>query len=320
MQVAARDISARLPRGLPFYIAGYSTGGSLALSYALDRITPGSDPSLRAPTRVLLFSAAVELVPAAALTRVLDLFAKLPVAAFEKVNWQTIGPEYDPYKFVSFPVNASRQVLIATRRLQRQLLDAEQAGRLGQLPSVVAFQSVVDSTTGANGVTTTVFGRLKGAQHRLVLFDVNRHQRFDLVRRPASGALVEDVTRGFATGARQHTLVLVTNRARDTEEVEVREYTPGQAQPTVTVPGLSWPINLVSVGHVSVPFPPDDPMYGYLPGSGAHGVPSIGSWNVRGEEGAIVIPLGALGRLRANPFWPVLKGQVESIAIADTAR
>lgn len=320
MHVAARDISARLPEGVPFYIAGYSTGGSLALSYALDRITPGADPSLRAPTRVLLFSAAVELVPAAALTRVLDLFAKVPVAAFEKVNWQTIGPEYDPYKFVSFPVNASRQVLIATRRLQRQLLAAEQAGRLGQLPSVVAFQSVVDSTTGANGVTTTVFGRLKGAQHRLVLFDVNRHQRFDLVRRPASGALVDDVTRGFATGARQHTLVLVTNRARDTEEVEVREYTPGQAQPGVTLPGLSWPINLVSVGHVSVPFPPDDPMYGYVPGSGAHGVPSIGSWNVRGEEGAIVIPLGALGRLRANPFWPVLEAQVESIATADTAR
>ena len=135
MHVAARDISTRLPQGLPFYIAGYSTGGSLALSYALDRITPGGDPSLRAPTRVLLFSAAVELVRAAALTRVLDLFAKLPFAAFEKVNWQSIGPEYDPYKFVSFPVNASRQVLKATRRLQRQLLDAEQAGRLGHAPA-----------------------------------------------------------------------------------------------------------------------------------------------------------------------------------------
>jgi alpha-beta hydrolase superfamily lysophospholipase len=317
MRVAARDISARLPRDLPFYIAGYSTGGSLALTYALDSIAPGADPSLRAPTRVLLFSAAVELVPAAALTRILDLFAKLPFAAFEKVNWQSIGPEYDPYKFVSFPVNASRQVLVATRRLQRQLLDAEQAGRLGQVPSVVAFQSAVDSTTGTHGVTTTVFGRLKGAQHRLVLFDVNRHHRFDLVRRPASGALVEGVTHGFATGARQHTLRLVTNRTRDTEEVEVRDYTPGQAQPTVTVPGLSWPVNLVSVGHVSVPFPPDDPMYGYVPGSGANGVPSIGSWTVRGEEGAIVIPLGALGRLRANPFWPIVAQEVEKAALAD---
>jgi alpha-beta hydrolase superfamily lysophospholipase len=319
MRVAARDISGRLPKERPFYIAGYSTGGSLALSYALDRLTPGADPSLRAPARVLLFSAAVELVPAAALTRVLDLFATLPFAAFEKVNWQSIGPEYDPYKFVSFPVNASRQVLKATRRLQRQLADAEAAGRLDQLPAVVAFQSAVDSTTGTHGVTTRVFGRLKGAQHRLVLFDVNRHQRFDLVRRPGAGALVQDLTRGFSTGARGHTLLLVTNRARDTEDVEVREYTPGQSEPTVTVPGLSWPINLVSVGHVSVPFPPDDPVYGYVPGSGANGVPSIGSWTVRGEEGAIVVPLGALGRLRANPFWPVVKQQLEELVAADLA-
>jgi alpha-beta hydrolase superfamily lysophospholipase len=319
MHVAARDISTRLPKGLPFYIAGYSTGGSLALTYALDRATPGSDPSLRAPSRVLLFSAAVELVRAAALTRVLDVFAKLPVDAFEKVNWQSIGPEYDPYKFVSFPVNASRQVLKATRRLQRQLLQAEQAGRLDALPPIVAFQSAVDSTVGAHGITTTVFSRLKGAQHRLVLFDVNRHQRYDLVRRPSSEALVRGVTEGVASGTRGHSLVLVTNRAHDTEEVEVRTYTPGQALASVTQPGLSWPVNLVSVGHVSVPFPADDPLYGYIPGSGAHGVPSIGSWTLRGEEGAIVIPLGALGRLRANPFWPVLRHELETMAAADTA-
>ncbi len=319
MRVAARDISARVPKTLPFYIAGYSTGGSLALSYALDSIAPGADPALRAPTRVLLFSAAVELTPAAALTPVLDMFARLPIRALEKVNWQSIGPEYDPYKFVSFPVNASRQVYRATRRLQRQLLEAEAQGRLAQLPPIVAFQSAVDSTTGTNGVPNVVFGRLRGAQHRLVLFDVNRHQRYDLVRRPMSGALVQQVTGGFTAGTRHHSLVLLTNRARDTDEIEVREYTPGRRDPIVTAPGLSWPSNLVSVGHVSVPFPPDDPMYGYVPGSGANGVPSIGSWTLRGEEGAIVLPLGALGRLRANPFWRVVQQELDTLATADTA-
>jgi alpha-beta hydrolase superfamily lysophospholipase len=319
MHVAARDISARLPSDLPFYIAGYSTGGTLALSYALERITPGADTSMRAPTRVLLFSAAVELVPVAALTRILDLFAMVPIEAFEKVNWQTLGPEYDPYKFVSFPVNASRQVLKATRHLQRQLRAAEAAGRLDQLPSVVAFQSAVDSTTGTHGVTTTVFGRLRGTRHRLVLFDVNRHQRFDLVRRPASRALIDDITQGVSTGTRQHALRLITNRSPETDDVEVRDYAPGQAQPSVTLPGLSWPATLVSVGHVSLPFPADDPIYGFAPGAGANGVPSIGAWTVRGEEGAIVFPLGALGRIRANPFWPVIRQELEGIAVADTA-
>ncbi len=319
MRVAARDISARLPKDLPFYIAGYSTGGTLALTYALDAIAPDADPGLRRPDRVLLFSAAVELVPAAALTRVLDLFARLPFDAFEKVNWQNIGPEYDPYKFVSFPVNASRQVLNATRRLQRQLLDAEQAGRLDAMPSVIAFQSAVDSTTGTHGVTTTVFGRLRDPRHRLVLFDVNRHQRFDLVRRPTSGALVQQVTGGYTDGTRRHTLVLLTNRARDTEDIDVRTYAPGTREPLVSQPGLAWPVNLVSIGHVSVPFPPDDPLYGYAPGSGANGVPAIGSWTVRGEEGAIVLPLGALGRIRANPFWPVVRQEVEALVAADLA-
>jgi hypothetical protein len=88
----------------------------------------------------------------------------------------------------------------------------------------------------------------------------------------------------------------------------------------VTSPGLSWPAHVVSVGHVSVPFPPDDPLYGYMPGSGVNGVPSIGSWAVRGEEGALVLPLGALPRLRANPFWSVLKGQLDAVATGDTRR
>jgi hypothetical protein len=167
-------------------------------------------------------------------------------------------------------------------------------------------------------VATTVFARLKGPQHRLVLFDVNRNQRYDFVRRPGPGALVQEVTGGFGNGTRSHTLALLTNRTRETDEIEIREYAPGRREPIVTVPGLEWPEHVVSVGHVSVPFPPDDPLYGYLPGSGANGVPSIGSWAVRGEEGALVLPLGALPRLRANPFWSVLKAQLDEIATADT--
>ena len=320
VRVAARDIGARLPRDLPFYVGGYSTGGALVLSYALERLAPGGDETLRAPDRVLLFSAAIELVPAAALTPILDLFAKLPFDAFQKVNWQTIAPEYDPYKFNSFPVNASRQVYNATRRLQRELLEIEQAGRLAQVPPVTAFQSAVDSTVGTHGLATMVFGRLSGKQHRLVLFDVNRHHRYDLVRRPASGIVVRDVTSGITSGTRQHIFTLVTNRAPETDEVEIREYTPGQTAPGVTPLELAWPPNLVSIGHVSLTFPPDDPIYGFAPGSGANGVPAVGSWTLRGEDGAIVLPLGALARLRANPFWSVVKQQLDAIADEDSSR
>ena len=49
------------------------------------------------------------------------LFAVVPLPVLDKVHWQDIAPEFDPYKFNSFPVNASRQVNRATRDLQRAL-------------------------------------------------------------------------------------------------------------------------------------------------------------------------------------------------------
>ena len=103
---------------------------------------------------------------------------------------------------------------------------------------------------------------------------------------------------------------MIANRSTETLEVESREYAPGSAEAEATPVGLSWPPGVVSLGHVALPFPPDDPVYGYLPGSGANGVPSLGSWALRGEEGAIVLPLGALSRMRSNPFWEVVVREV----------
>jgi hypothetical protein len=83
--------------------------------------------------------------------------------------------------------------------------------------------------------------------------------------------------------------------------------------------GLDWPHDLVSVGHVSLPFPANDSVYGYLPGSGHNGIPSIGSWLFRGESGAISISLGALTRLRSNPFWPLIDQDIATLVAEDTA-
>ena len=66
VRIAARDVAARATVGQPFYIGGYSTGGTLALQYALDAL---EDPALRRPDRVLLVSPAIELTPVAALAR-----------------------------------------------------------------------------------------------------------------------------------------------------------------------------------------------------------------------------------------------------------
>jgi hypothetical protein len=230
----------------------------------------------------------------------------------EKVRWQEVVAEYDPYKFNSFPVNASRQVNRATNALQGELAAAAADGRIASLPPVVTWQSVVDSTVGSAPTVDVLYARLNGAQHRLVMFDVNRSFRLASVRRPSARELIERVARG----ERRYTLELVSNASPETLDIALYLLAPGK--PVETVPtGLAWPSDLVSLGHVALPFPPDDPVYGIRPGSGRNGVPSLGSLLLRGESGALTVSLGSLTRVRSNPFWPVIEGQIEAMAAAD---
>jgi alpha-beta hydrolase superfamily lysophospholipase len=309
VRLAARDVAARTPPGAPFYVGGYSTGATLALDYALRTL---SDPAPRRPTRILLLSPAIQLTPAAALANVIDFFSFIPIPVLEKVRWQEVIAEYDPYKFNSFPVNASRQVNRATKALQSALAAAAADGRLTALPPVVTWLSVVDSTVGSSPTVDLVYARLSGAQHRLVMFDVNRSAKLVSVQRPAARELIERVARG----QRAYTLELVSNASPDTLDVTLYRLVPGgivEAVPT----GLVWPSDLVSLGHVALPFPPDDPVYGIQPGSGRGGLPSLGSLLLRGESGALTVSLGSLTRVRSNPFWPLVAGQIEELAAAD---
>ena len=83
---------------------------------------------------------------------------------------------------------------------------------------------------------------------------------------------------------------------------------------------LEWPATLVSLGHVALPFRPDDPAYGLEPGSGHDGRPSIGSWLFRGESGAVTVSLASLTRPRSNPFWPLIEETVAELVASDTQR
>lgn len=311
MKLAARDVVTRTAPGQPFYIGGYSTGGTLALLYALDSL---NDPAQRRPDRVLLLSPAIELTRVAVLANIIDIASVVPVPVLEKVRWQEIVSEFDPYKFNSFPVNASRQVNRATRALQRELERAVLEGRIAEMPPVTAWQSVVDSTVGATGTVDTLYARLRGPQHQLILFDVNRSAALRSVQRPAARELIERTERSRPS----YTLDVVTNATTDREGVMVHRLSPGGIV-TEQATDAVWPADLVSLGHVALPFPPDDPIYGFRRGSGRGGIPSIGSWLLRGESGAITISLGSLTRLRSNPFWSLIDAQLGALADADLA-
>jgi len=305
LRIAVRDVTSRTPPGQPFYLGGYSTGGTLALQYALDAL---EDTSLRKPDRILLVSPAIEVPDVAAIANVLDLLSFLPLPVLQKVHWQEIGVEYDPYKYNSFAVNATRQVSRATRALQDALARAVDSGHIQRLPPVITWQSVIDSTVGANGVADALYARLHGAANRLVLFDVNRRRALGSIQRPGTSGLIDRLS----TGKRDYTLEVVANSSEETRAVSVRELAPDGAT-RVRETNLQWPETLVSLSHVAMPFPPDDPVYGLNPGSGHDGIPSIGSWLFRGENGAVTVSLGSLTRPRSNPFWSLIDDDVGAL-------
>jgi alpha-beta hydrolase superfamily lysophospholipase len=311
VRIAARDVASRTRPGQLFYIGGYSNGGALALNYTFDAL---ADSSLRKPDRVLLISPEIEIARVAGLANLLEVFSIVPIPQLQKARWQKVAVEYDPYKYNSFPVNATRQVNRATRTLQHHLEKAAESGRIAEMPPILAFQSVVDSTVGPYGVANLLFARLQGPQHRLVLFDVNRQDALGSVQRPAARALIDRL----ASGARGYTLDIVTNTSAKERRVSIRNLTP-EGRLSVRDTAMEWPATLVSVGHVALPFRPDDPAYGMIPGSGRDGLPSIGSWLYRGEPGAVTVDLGSLTRPRSNPFWALINYDVGAAVDSDLA-
>jgi hypothetical protein len=60
-----------------------------------------------------------------------------------------------------------------------------------------------------------------------------------------------------------------------------------------------------SLGHVALPFPPDDPLYGYAAAPAERHV-QLGSIEIRGETGVLAVPMWVLTRQRSNPFHAYL--------------
>ncbi|MBW2667644.1 MAG: alpha/beta hydrolase, partial [Deltaproteobacteria bacterium] len=101
-------------RGGPIHIVGYSTGGALALNYALDALEGDASP---VPASLVLISPAIGIHPAAALARFKVGLSALP--GLGGLAWLQIVPEFDPYKYNSFATNAGALVHRLTRRVSQ---------------------------------------------------------------------------------------------------------------------------------------------------------------------------------------------------------
>ena len=288
-------------KGQPLHIVGYSNGGALAVNYALAAANESSLPQV---SSLALLSPEIGLTKVAALAiwqARLGTFLGL-----DKLAWNGLMPEYDPFKYGSFAVNAGDVAYRITIEIQRRITELDQNGKLKNLAPILAFSSIVDATVSAPDLVNGLFSRIPQGGHELVLFNINGVADIEPILKWDPAEMFEALQK---IQDRAFTLSLVTNKNALSTEVVLASLAPGGDDSVYTELGLSWPDDVYSLTHVALPFPPEDSLYGGQGNSESPGI-HLGDIALRGERGVLHIPPSEMLRLRWNPFYPFLEDKV----------
>jgi len=284
----------------PFYIVGYSNGGALAVEYALLTL---DDASLPQPSGVVLLSPEIGVSGAAAFAVWQARLGHL--LGLEKLAWNSVLPEYDPFKYGSFSINAGDLAYRITMNIQKRLTAMQGTGKLEKMPPILAFQSSVDATVTPQALVANLFARLPSENNELVLFDINRKvDAEELLKndpRTVFEPLLLNVDRGFD-------LTVVTNESEDSRRVVARRWIDGKEDSSAPTYLNEWPSDVFSLAHVALPFSPDDPVYGGPSATESPGI-QLGNLALRGERGVFRVSGTDMLRLRWNPFFDYVQSR-----------
>lgn len=300
-ELAVKYLHEKIP-DKPVYLIGYSNGAALAIVYALNQI---EDPELPKVSKIIVLSPAIGVTPAAAYA---PLAIKLGhILGVQRLAWSSIGPEYDPYKYTSFAVNAGYVTHRLTIEIREKIDALKAAGSLNSMPPVLGFSSVVDATVVVQDMISNLYDKLPTNGSELFLFDTNNA----LTRLP----LLADDAASFtdpiiADKTRSYTLSLLTNTAPENPQTLVKEFAPGSPTPSVSAAGNSWPNSVYSLAHISLPFSNEDPLYGTVPNPRISDL-QLGALALRGERGISEIPPADMLRMRWNPFHRTMLDEIE---------
>ena len=309
VRLAILHLRKSLSPGRPLYLVGYSNGAALALEYALNSL---ENDQLPRPAGMILISPALTVTPAARFSRLIIAASHLP--GLQKLAWLSRLPEYDPYKYNSFAINAGYQVYRLAEQVQKNLGTLRQKRKMADFPPVLAIQSVVDTTVSSRAVVDQLMAHLHSGRDELILFDVNRDA--DIVSLFARND--QEELASFMQEPTNYGLTLVTNRNPESPEVWEKRRPIGQGMITATPLQLQWPVGVYSLSHVALPIPPDDPVYGV----GTEDKPTLGRVELRGEQRLLLVPADQLMRLRYNPFYNYMEKRILEFArrTADASR
>jgi alpha-beta hydrolase superfamily lysophospholipase len=302
-RLAVREARRRIGPSRPLHIVGFSNGGALAMKYSLDAL---DDAALTRPDRVVLISPMIGITELARFAGVFGWPAVFP--RFARAAWLSVTPEFNPFKYNSFPVNGARQSSLLTRVLQEQIARAARDGRLAGVPPVLTFQSVVDFTVSTRAVVTGLYTHLPANGSELVLFDLNRATKLSPLLRSnfetALDRILPPLPRPFRT-------TIIANASTDAREVVERAVAAGATDERSRMLGLTYPAEVFSLSHVAVPFPVTDALYGLTPGGEESFGVNLGTLSPRGEVGVLILPLDSLIRVASNPFFPYMLERIE---------
>jgi alpha-beta hydrolase superfamily lysophospholipase len=310
-RLAVREAQRHIDPSSPLHIVGFSLGGALALRYALDAI---GDRALRRPDRLVLITPMVGITPFARIAGLAALPAVLP--AFAKAAWLSNLPEFNPFKYNSFPVNGARQSVRVADALQEQISRYAREGKLVKLPPILTFQSVVDFTVSTTAIVSILYARLPSNGSELVLFDVNRSVKFGQLLRSAADIALTSILPG---GPRQYRTTIITNSNSGTNEVSERVIEAGTGSENIRPLGLSFPPGVYSLSHVALPFPMNDSLYGLYPDSTEDFGIHLGALAPRGERNVLIVSMDALLRISFNPFFPYMLGRIEEVIVGHSS-
>jgi alpha-beta hydrolase superfamily lysophospholipase len=227
---------------------------------------------------------------------------------FAKAAWLGIVPEFNPFKYNSFPVNGARQSSLVARRLQQQITRHVADGKMSELAPILTFQSVVDFTVSTRTIVNALYLNLPANGSELVLFDLNRNTKIGPLLRANTDTvlarLLPDPPRNFRT-------TIVANASPTSAEVVERVTEAGATteQPPRAL-GLLYPREVFSLSHLALTFPLNDSLYGLQPETQEYGV-NLGSMATRGERGTLIVSVDSLSRMSSNPFFPYLLTRIE---------
>ncbi|MBN9437901.1 alpha/beta hydrolase [Bosea sp. (in: a-proteobacteria)] len=302
-RLAVREARKRVDAAAPLHLVGFSNGGALALMYALEAL---ENKELARPERLVLISPMVGITAFARFAGLAGLPAILP--AFAKAAWLGVLPEFNPFKYNSFPVNGARQSHLLTQALQQKIVRLAREGRLTELAPTLTFQSVMDFTVSTRAIITSLYAHLPANGSELVLFDLNRSAKFGPLLSTTSDTLL---TRILPAPPRNFRLTVITNANEDSSDVVERVTEAGASTETVRDLGLSYPFDVFSLSHVALPFPVTDSLYGLKPDPTEDFGIKLGSVAARGERGTLIVNLDSLLRMSSNPFFPYLIDRVD---------